>query len=264
MKIKSIKKIEYNGDVYNLRIKSVDGLNHNYIANNTNVSNCHKVKAKSIKTILENCKKNDYCFGLSGTVPKKGTLDRLTLMSHTGPLMSEITANFLQKNDYIAKCKAKIIHMDYIDEKTKDAFRSLARDRNTDGKKVFKLEQNYIIESESRRNFVCKLINKLNKNSLVLFHRREHGQAIYDQLRSDSNKQIYYIDGHTDKEIREVYKAKMENNGIQEYTYLDFDEYTVKLLSKEKALLKDGTYKIVGQLTEEDDIDDNFLKNYIV
>lgn len=37
MKIKSIKKIEYSGDVYNLHIKD----NHNYFANNHCVSNCH-------------------------------------------------------------------------------------------------------------------------------------------------------------------------------------------------------------------------------
>lgn len=37
MKIKSIKKIDYNQDVYNLHIKD----NHNYFANNHCVSNCH-------------------------------------------------------------------------------------------------------------------------------------------------------------------------------------------------------------------------------
>ena len=37
MKIKSIKKIDYTEDVYNLRIKD----NHNYFANNYCVSNCH-------------------------------------------------------------------------------------------------------------------------------------------------------------------------------------------------------------------------------
>lgn len=175
------------------------------------VDETHKVKAKSIKDILENCKKNAYCFGLSGTIPKKGTLDRLTLMAHTGPLISEITANFLQQNDYIAKCRVKIIHMDYAEEKTKDAFYSLAKDVNTDGKKVFNLEQNYIIENDKRRNFICKLIERLNKNALVLFYRREHGQAIYNQLKRDTNKQVYYVDGHIDKEMREIYKTKMEN-----------------------------------------------------
>ena len=38
MKIKSIKKIDYNDDVYNLHIKD----NHNYFANNHCVSNCHE------------------------------------------------------------------------------------------------------------------------------------------------------------------------------------------------------------------------------
>ena len=37
MKIKSIKKIDYKEDVYNLHIKD----NHNYFANNHCVSNCH-------------------------------------------------------------------------------------------------------------------------------------------------------------------------------------------------------------------------------
>lgn len=38
MKIKSIKKIDYKDDVYNLHIKD----NHNYFANNLCVSNCHE------------------------------------------------------------------------------------------------------------------------------------------------------------------------------------------------------------------------------
>jgi intein/homing endonuclease len=33
VKIKRIDKIDYSGDVYNLRIKSETGNNHNYIAN---------------------------------------------------------------------------------------------------------------------------------------------------------------------------------------------------------------------------------------
>jgi hypothetical protein len=67
--------------------------------------------------------------------------------------------------------------MDYMDDKTKNAFYALHRDSYTDGKKIFNLEQSYIIESDKRRNFICALINKLQKNSLVLFYRREHGQA---------------------------------------------------------------------------------------
>ena len=68
MKIKSIRKIDYSGDVYNLRIKSDDGLNHNYIANGINVSNCHKARGNSIGDILESCVNWEYKLGLSGTM----------------------------------------------------------------------------------------------------------------------------------------------------------------------------------------------------
>ena len=39
--IKNIKVLEYKGDVYNLRIKSDNDLNHNYYANDLCISNCH-------------------------------------------------------------------------------------------------------------------------------------------------------------------------------------------------------------------------------
>ena len=49
-----------------------------------------------------------------------------------------------------------------------------------------------------------------SRNSLVLFHRIEHGKKIYEQLRQNSDKRVFYVDGGTDKDIREEYKKKME------------------------------------------------------
>jgi superfamily II DNA or RNA helicase len=209
MKIKKIKKIDYTGDVYNLRIKSEDGLNHNYFANDLNVSNCHKATSQSIKTILSKCKNAEYRYGLSGTIPKAGSLDRLTLMSYAGPLITEVSANFLQNEGHIAKCRVKVIEMDYATEGAKEAFREMAHNRY-ESKDVFKFEQNYIINSTGRLSFICNVISRVRGNSLVLFHRIEHGQKIYERLRQESDKIVYYVDGGTDKDIREEYKKKME------------------------------------------------------
>ena len=79
-----------------------------------------------------------------------------------------------------------------------------------DRKDVFQLEQNYIINSFGRLNFICNVIGKVPRNSLVLFHRIEHGKKIYEQLRQNSDKRVFYVDGGTDKDIREEYKKKME------------------------------------------------------
>ena len=49
------------------------------------VDETHKAKSQSIKTILQKCTAANYKFGLSGTIPKANSLDRLTLMAYTGP-----------------------------------------------------------------------------------------------------------------------------------------------------------------------------------
>jgi superfamily II DNA or RNA helicase len=105
MKIKSIKKTKYNGDVFNLRIKTNGETNHNYFANNICVSNCHKTPAASIKKVLEMCWDSDYRFGVSGTMPKKDSADYLTLQTYMGPLVTVVKAKDLQDRGFISKCK---------------------------------------------------------------------------------------------------------------------------------------------------------------
>ena len=173
------------------------------------IDETHKAKSHSIKTILQKCVNASYRYGLSGTIPKEGSLDRLTLMAYTGPVITEISANFLQNEGYIANCRVKIIKMDYAPQSTKDAFREMSQNRY-ESKDVFKFEQNYIINSVGRLSFITNIISRVKGNSLVLFHRIEHGKKIYEQLRQNSDKRVFYVDGGTDKDIREEYKKKME------------------------------------------------------
>lgn len=173
------------------------------------IDETHKAKSTSIKTILQKCTNAEYRYGLSGTIPKKGKLDRLTLMAYTGPVITEVSANYLQKEGHIAGCKVKIIQMDYAPDSTKQAFAEMAANKY-ESKDVFKFEQNYVINSPGRLHFINSIVSKIKGNSLVLFHRIEHGKKLYDQLREDSDKIVYYVDGGTDKDIREEYKKKME------------------------------------------------------
>jgi len=173
------------------------------------VDETHKAKSNSIKTILQKCTSAQYKFGLSGTIPKEGTLDKLTLMSQTGPVISEVKANFLQNQGHIAKCVVKVIEMNYATDTQRLAFQELAQNKY-DRKDVFSLEQNFVITNEARLDFVSSVISRVPRNSLVLFHRIEHGKKLYEKLRQESDKRVYYVDGGTDKDIREEYKKKME------------------------------------------------------
>ena len=173
------------------------------------VDETHKAKGASIKEILSKCVNAKYRFGLSGTIPKDGTLDKLTLMSQTGPVISEVKASFLQEQGHIAQCVVKVIEMNYATPKQRTAFMELAQNRY-ENKDVFSLEQNFVITSDARLNFISNVIARVPRNSLVLFHRIEHGQRLYEKLRQESNKRVFYVDGGTASEIREEYKKKME------------------------------------------------------
>lgn len=176
------------------------------------VDETHKAKAHSIKAILEKAVNANYRYGLTGTFPKPDTLDRLTLMCYTGPLVNEVSAKFLQNQGHISECKVKVLEMDYASDETKESFHDLSKNA-FDRKGLFRLEQEFIINNESRLTMVCNVIDRSTKNGLILFHHREYGQAIYERLRNQStNKAVYYVDGKTDTEIREIYKVKMEQH----------------------------------------------------
>jgi len=174
------------------------------------VDETHKAKSNSIRSILENCWHCNYRFGLSGTIPKKGTVDRLTLMACTGPLITNVSANYLQQEGHVSLCKVHIFEMDYATDEQKEAFCFLSKTPE-DRKTLFTLEQNFIVGSLKRREFVSKVISSATNNSLVLFYRIEQGEALYNELRQLPDKEIYYVDGGTDKDLREMYKKKMES-----------------------------------------------------
>lgn len=174
------------------------------------VDETHKAKSASIKTILEKCENATRKFGLSGTIPKPGTLDRLTIMAYTGPVITSIRADYLIEQGHITPCEVYVIEMNYAREEVKDGFRTLFNRTEEDRKKLLNLEQNYVIQSEERLDFITDMILKNQKNALVLFYRIEYGNKIYDMLRKKTDRKIMYIDGGTDKDLRGYQKDLLE------------------------------------------------------
>lgn len=214
MKIKSIEKIEYPGDVYNLRIDSKSGENHNYIANGILVSNCHQAKSDSIKKVVSKCKDSIWRFGLSGTLANKNSAEYLTIQQFLGPLIMEISPKFLFDNNYATPVSIKIVKMNWLKEDLKEKLGNL-KDNKTEieGNEIFNIERKLVINSEKRLNYIVDFILRTSKNSLVLFQSvgEGYGKRIYDSLREKSpEKEVYYIDGDTDPNNREIFIKRME------------------------------------------------------
>jgi superfamily II DNA or RNA helicase len=170
----------------------------------------HRATSASIRKILDKCWHCTYRFGVSGTIPKSGTIDRLNIMSNTGPLITSVNASDLIDKGHITPCRVSIIQMSYAEEEQREAFYSLSK-TSEDRKSLFALEQKFIVNNKKRLDFITKFISKVTKNSMVLFHRIEYGEAIYNILRNLVDNEVYYVSGVTGKDDREDYKKTMED-----------------------------------------------------
>ena len=231
------------------------------------VDEAHTSNSASIKKILANCMSFKWRFGLTGTLTKRGTADYLTIQQFLGPLVVEIPPSFLFENNYATPVSIKVVIMDWLDPEYKTRLSELkANDNNLDGNELYNIERKIVVESKKRLNYIVDFISKTSKNSLVLFQsvKDEYGKQIWNLLREKNNdKEVFYIDGSTDEGLRDEYKKRMKTGGesdvkikiIVNNKYYTFD-------SAENVRMSNGTYKKANDLTTDDDIDDNFLKNY--
>lgn len=205
MKIKSIKKTDYNENVYNLHIKD----NHNYFANGINVSNCHLSKSKSYRSILKSTFNNAYYrWGMSGTFPKDESEEMMQIMKYTGPVIETVKAKDLMDAGYITKVKIKGILMNHNDFEFTDRLEVVS---SRDKKACYDLECAKIQESEERLLVINKIVTNCKSNTLVLFHNTEYGEKIFNVLKEKNpDKELHFISGKVSNKKRTPIKADME------------------------------------------------------
>ena len=222
---------------------------------------CHQAKSKSYLKILGNTIGSAYCrFGVSGTTPPEDSCEILTLQSVLGPKITEVSATELKDKGIITPMDIKAVVINHNDEEFNDKIFQIRKAGY--GKEALELEKDYIHLSEKRINFIKKIVDKCNTNTLILFHTIEYGQQIYNKLSSEiTDKEFYYIDGEISGKKREEIKKMMEITKEKiEYTILNFGDYEIEVKSDFKILLSNGDYKNAGDITKDDDIDDNFLE----
>jgi len=223
----------------------------------------HGAKAKTITTILENTFKHAYSrFGVSGTFPEDDTCEILTIQSVLGPKITEVSANELKEKGIITPMEIKAVIMNHNDLEFDERMTIIKRSGN--GKDAFELEKQYIHASDRRLDFIKKIVDKCDSNTLLLFHTIEYGQRIFNKLKEDlPDKEFYYIDGEVSGKKREVIKKEMEITKEKvEYTILNFGDYEIEFKSDFKILLSDGLFKKACDISPDDDIDDDFINKY--
>jgi superfamily II DNA or RNA helicase len=170
----------------------------------------HGAKAKTITTILQKTFGYAYSrFGVSGTFPEDNTCEILTIQSVLGPKITEVSAHELKEKGIITPMYIKVVVMNHNDAEFGHRMNMIKKGGY--GKDAFDLEKEYIHQSEKRLEFIKKLVDKCQSNTLVLFHTIEYGQKIFNKLKEELiDKDFYYIDGEVNGKKREEIKKEME------------------------------------------------------
>jgi superfamily II DNA or RNA helicase len=162
-------------------------------------------KSKEIEKIISRCYNARFKIGLTGTVSGLA-LNKMLLRGLFGNIIKPTSTKKLISQGTLSKFTIDILLLKYS---------------NSDRKKVKNMsyiqEMDYVRQHKKRLCFIKKLINRIRskKNVLILFKNLEYGKKIYNLLKADSTKKVFYIAGDTKVEERErIRKLSETNNSI--------------------------------------------------
>jgi len=161
----------------------------------------HTVKATSLKDIAAACTKAQWRIGLSGTFPEEGELDWFTIVGSLGDIVPYTTYQSLRKEEKIAHLTIQNIMFDYTTQERKANF--------LENGKYYPGEVNYVNELEKRNEFIVRMADAFETNTIILFTKIDHGLTLYRMLQ-DTDRPIFHIDGSTSADERNLIRGRME------------------------------------------------------
>ena len=185
------------------------------------VDECHHSRASTIKKILKRCHNTKYVFGMTGTFPKEDSFDRFVIESFIGPLVFKLTA-FELINVHKAATPIYVIntYLNYASESEKKMLYESRKMKDKDdvgiGKRLLEQEMMFVNKNYNRMKYICDLVSKSKQNTLVLFNEvkdsKGYGRKIFEYLKENTDKTVFYADGHTDAKTRDYYNKRMDED----------------------------------------------------
>lgn len=183
----------------------------------------HHGQNTSCRTIIKKCNNVKYKIGMTGTFPmgEENEHDNFVLQAYIGPLVYRFTSyELINEAKFATPVHVNMIALSYLDDEKLRALYDLRnvnkRDDPTVGNKILNEEKIRARESRKRFSFIVNMISKVTKNTLVLFSdvQNDYGRNIYNSLRENTKKSVYYIDGGVDAGVRsKMIKAMEEDLG---------------------------------------------------
>jgi superfamily II DNA or RNA helicase len=162
----------------------------------------HLAKAKSLTDILTKLVYTKYRFGTTGTLDGMKT-NRLVLEGLFGSVRQVTTTKTLIDNQTLADFEVKCLLLKH-DPKVSGALK----------KADYQTEIEYLINSDSRNQFIINLALSLKDNTLILFNYIRHGEELKRlvEAKVEESRPVYFIYGKTEADIREESRHLIEKS----------------------------------------------------
>lgn len=233
--------------------------------------------AKADTNMLEiglKTKNAKYRIGLTGTLPE-AQHDKMSLFSIAGKPKTYMTTAGLVKLGMATPLRVNVLKLEY-NEYDKRTFRSIGSN--------YAQQLSFIKEHETRNQLVGKLATNISEktgNTIILTSHIQHGIDIFLEIFKIRNPgveveqknivgkkafefqkqfQIYFINGATEASQREEIRRVMDVNETIKITLED--DSMIEINETEIVTLSNGTQKLALNLSEDDEIDDNFINTF--
>lgn len=167
------------------------------------VDECHKMaSAEKISKLVKNLKCK-HMFGFTGSLPEN-KFDVWSINRIFGSIIYFKKSIELRNEQYITKVRVVALELNY---KEIPEFTVATMSNPTAG---YEEEINWLHTQEYRNSVLCKLLSKLETNTLVLVDRIPHGEYLLEYLKQRLDREVFFVQGSVDVEERERIKQIME------------------------------------------------------
>lgn len=162
------------------------------------IDEAHGSKADRLFNILKYADNVTFKYGVTGTLPE----DKLELMqvkSYLGPVLKEITNNYIAEKGHISRCNIKMINLHY---------NNIVIPRNTEYADI----RDIVFKHPFRINFISEIAAKCTKTLLILVEKIEdEGEYLFNHLNTlGLDKEIVFLHGSVDTNLIEKYRKQAE------------------------------------------------------
>lgn len=159
------------------------------------VDECHGVNSDAMLSKIINKIKTPNKFGFTGTLSDK-LLDQWKTIGTFGPILYKKKSKELRDENFLSDVFINVLRLNH--PKTY--------------KMNYKEELEYLYKNEKRNNFICKLVNKINGNILIMVNHLDHGDALLPILSDRLDKCVYFVKGEMEVEERQKIIDMMEKD----------------------------------------------------